>query len=166
MTIKAGDNLPEATFMTFGADGPTPMTTADVFRGKTVALFALPGAFTPTCSEIHLPGYIAKAKELRAAGVEAIACLSVNDPYVMAAWGEATGATGKVDLLADANGELARALGLEVDLAASGLGRRCRRFAAVVDDGVFIMLAVEPARGVTVCGAEHLLEALGESTSA
>lgn len=164
--IKVGDKVPSVRVKHMTANGPAEISTDELFKGKTVVVFGLPGAFTPTCSEIHLPGYIAKAKELRAAGVEAIACLSVNDPYVMAAWGEATGATGKVDLLADANGELARALGLEVDLAASGLGRRCRRFAAVVDDGVFIMLAVEPARGVTVCGAEHLLEALGESTSA
>ena len=163
---REGQRVPEVRFRVRVGGSWKDVTTADLFAGKSVVLFSLPGAFTPTCSEIHLPGYIAKAKELRAAGVEAIACLSVNDPYVMAAWGEATGATGKVDLLADANGELARALGLEVDLAASGLGRRCRRFAAVVDDGVFIMLAVEPARGVTVCGAEHLLEALGESTSA
>ena len=164
--IEVEERMPPATVWLATAQGGEKIATGDYFAGRKVLLFGLPGAFTPTCSEIHLPGYIAKAKELRAAGVEAIACLSVNDPYVMAAWGEATGATGKVDLLADANGELARALGLEVDLAASGLGRRCRRFAAVVDDGVFIMLAVEPARGVTVCGAEHLLEALGESRPA
>ena len=102
-------------------------------------------------------------RALRAAGVDAIACLSVNDPYVMAAWGDAAGATGKVDLLADGNGELTRALGLEVDRTASGMGQRCRRFAAVIEDGVFLMLAVEPDRGVTVCGAEHLLEAMSES---
>lgn len=164
--IEVGERIPQVTLWLASAQGGEKIATGDYFTGRKILLFGLPGAFTPTCSEIHLPGYIAKAKELHAAGVDAIACLSVNDPYVMAAWGEATGATGKVDLLADANGDLARALGLEVDLSASGLGRRCRRFAAVVDDGLFTMLAVEPARGVTVCGAEHLLEALGESTSA
>ncbi len=164
--IEAEDRMPQVALWLATAQGGEKVATGAYFAGRKILLFGLPGAFTPTCSEIHLPGYIAKAKELRAAGVDAIACMSVNDPYVMAAWGEAAGATGKVDLLADASGELTRALGLEVDLAASGLGRRCRRFAAVVDDGVFIMLAVEPARGVTVCGAEHLLAALGESTSA
>ncbi len=164
--IEVEGRMPEATVWLARIGGGEKIASGDYFAGRKVLLFGLPGAFTPTCSEIHLPGYIAKAKELRAAGVEAIACLSVNDPYVMAAWGEATGATGKVDLLADANGDLARALGLEVDLSAGGLGRRCRRFAAVVDDGIFTMLAVEPARGVTVCGAEHLLEALGESAPA
>lgn len=164
--IEVEDRMPEATLWLATPQGGTKIATGTYFAGRKVLLFGLPGAFTPTCSEIHLPGYIAKAKELRAAGVDAIACLSVNDPYVMAAWGEAAGATDKVDLLADALGDLARALGLEVDLSATGLGKRCRRFAAVVDDGVFVMLAVEPARGVTVCGADHLLEALGESTSA
>lgn len=162
--IQVEDRIPPVSLWKATAQGGEKIATAEFFAGRKILLFGLPGAFTPTCSEIHLPGYIAKAKELRAAGVDAIACLSVNDPYVMAAWGEAAGATGKVDLLADANGDLARALGLEVDLSASGLGRRCRRFAAVVEDGVFVMLAVEPARGITVCGAEHLLEALGEST--
>ena len=163
--IEAEERIPQATVWLASAEGGQKIATGDYFAGRKILLFGLPGAFTPTCSEIHLPGYIAKAPELRAAGVDAIACLAVNDPYVMAAWGETAGATGKVDLLADANGDLTRALGLEVDLPASGLGRRCRRFAAVVDDGVFVMLAVEPARGVTVCGAEHLLEALGESSS-
>ena len=142
------------------------MATGAYFAGRKILLFGLPGAFTPTCSEIHLPGYIAKAAELRAAGVDAIACVAVNDPYVMAAWGEATGATGKVDLLADGNGDLARAMGLEVDRSASGMGRRCRRFAALVDDGVFTILAVEPAFGVTVCGADHLLESISETSPA
>ena len=162
--IEVGDRIPEATIWLASAQGGVRAATGEYFAGRKVLLFGLPGAFTPTCSEIHLPGYIAKAEELRAAGVEAIACLAVNDPYVMAAWGEATGATGKVDLLADGNGELAAALGLEVDRSAGGMGQRCRRFAAVVEDGVFLMLAVEPASGVTVCGADHLLETLSESS--
>ena len=160
--IEVGERIPQVNLWLATAQGGEPVATGAYFGGRKILLFGLPGAFTPTCSEIHLPGYIAKAKELRAAGIDAIACVAVNDPYVMAAWGEATEAAGKVDLLADGNGELARALGLEVDRSATGLGRRCRRFAAVVDDGIFIILAVEPATGVTVCGADHLLEALSE----
>ena len=162
--IEVEERMPEVPLWLATAQGGERVGTGEYFAGRKILLFGLPGAFTPTCSEIHLPGYIAKAEALRAAGVDAIACVAVNDPYVMAAWGDAAGATGKVDLLADGNGELARALGLEVDRTAGGMGQRCRRFAAVVDDGVFTMLAVEPASGVTVCGADHLLEALGESS--
>lgn len=164
--IEVEDRIPEATLWLATAQGGQKIATGAYFAGRKILLFGLPGAFTPTCSEIHLPGYIAKSKELRAAGVDAIACLAVNDPYVMAAWGDAAGATGKVDLLADGNGELTRALGLAVDRAAGGMGQRCRRFAAVIEDGVFVMLAIEPDRGVTVCGAEHLLDALSEPGSA
>lgn len=163
--IEVEERIPEATLWLATAQGGEKIATGAYFAGRKILLFGLPGAFTPTCSEIHLPGYIEKSKELRAAGVDAIACLSVNDPYVMAAWGDAAGATGKVDLLADGNGELTRALGLEVDRSATGLGRRCRRFAAVIEDGVFLMLAVEPASGVTVCGADHLLDSLSETGS-
>lgn len=163
--IEVEQRMPDVMVWQASTQGGERISTGAYFAGRKVLLFGLPGAFTPTCSEIHLPGYIEKAAALREAGIEAIACVAVNDPFVMGGWGEATGATGKVDLLADADGELAHALGLEVDLSRSGLGRRCRRFAAVVDDGIFTMLAVEPARGVTVCGAEHLLEALGESTA-
>lgn len=164
--IEVEDRMPEVTLWLATAQGGTKIATGEYFAGRKILLFGLPGAFTPTCSEIHLPGYIAKSKELRAAGVDAIACVAVNDPYVMAAWGDAAGATGKVDLLADGNGELARALGLEVDRTSGGMGKRCQRFAAVVEDGVFILLAIEPDRGVTVCGAEHLLETLSDSTPA
>jgi peroxiredoxin len=164
--IEVEDRIPDATLWLSTAQGGQKIATGAYFAGRKILLFGLPGAFTPTCSEIHLPGYIAKSKELRAAGVDAIACLAVNDPYVMAAWGEAAGATGKVDLLSDGSGELTRALGFEVDRTASGMGWRCRRFAAVIDDGIFTMLAVEPATGVTVCGADHLLEAIGEPDSA
>jgi peroxiredoxin len=161
--IEVGERMPQVKLWLATAQGGEPVATGAYFAGRKILLFGLPGAFTPTCSEIHLPGYIAKAKELRAAGIDAIACVAVNDPYVMAAWGDAAGATGKVDLLADGNGELARALGLEVDRTAGGMGQRCQRFAAVVDDGIFTILAVEPATGVTVCGAEHLLDTLSES---
>lgn len=161
--IEVGDRIPEVQLWLASEQGGVRAATGEYFAGRRILLFGLPGAFTPTCTEIHLPGYIEKAPELRAAGVAAIACLAVNDPYVMAAWGEAAGATGKVDLLADGNGELAAALGLEVDRTSSGMGLRCRRFAAVVDDGIFTMLAIEPATGVTVCGADHLLESLSEN---
>jgi peroxiredoxin len=160
--IEVEERIPQVTVWLATEQGGEKISTGEYFAGRKILLFGLPGAFTPTCSEIHLPGYIGKAKELRAAGVDAIACLAVNDPYVMAAWGDAAGATGKVDLLADGNGELARALGLEVDRSATGMGKRCRRFAAVLDDGIFTILAVEPATGVTVCGADHLLDSLSE----
>jgi len=159
--IAVGERMPEVTLKRAGASGIEDVTTADRFRGRRVALFGVPGAFTPTCSNVHLPGYVANAERLRASGIDVIVCVAVNDPYVMAAWGEAHNASGKVELLADWHGELARALGLEVDMTASGLGRRCRRFAAVVDDGVFTHFAVEPAKGVTVCGADALLATLG-----
>jgi peroxiredoxin len=164
--IEVEERVPEATVWLATTEGGEKIAASAYFAGRKILLFGLPGAFTPTCSEIHLPGYIAKEKELRAAGVDAIACLAVNDPYVMAAWGEAAGATGKVDLLADGNGDLTRARGFEVDRTASGMGQRCRRFAALIDDGVLLMLAVEPDRGVTVCGAEHLLDALSDSAPA
>jgi peroxiredoxin len=158
--ISIGDRLPEVALKRLGASGIEEVSTSDRFRGRRVALFGVPGAFTTTCSNVHLPGYVANAERLRTGGIDGIVCVAVNDPYVMAAWGEAHGAAGKVELLADWNGELARALGLEVDFAASGLGRRCRRFAAIVDDGVFVHFAVEPAKGVTVCGADALLAVL------
>jgi peroxiredoxin (alkyl hydroperoxide reductase subunit C) len=159
--IAIGERIPEVALKRLGANGIEEVATAELFRGRRVALFGVPGAFTTTCSNVHLPGYVAYAERLRASGIDAIVCVSVNDPYVMAAWGEAHGAAGKVELVADWNGELARALGLEVDMPANGLGKRCRRFAAVVDDGVFTHVAVEPAKGVTVCGAENLLAILG-----
>ena len=159
--IAIGDRMPEVALKRLGTSGIEEVSTSARFRARRVALFGVPGAFTTTCSNVHLPGYVANAERLRASGIDAVVCVAVNDPYVMAAWGEAHGAEGKVELLADWNGELARALGLEVDLAASGLGRRCRRFAAIVDDGVFTHFAVEPAKGVTVCGADALLAILG-----
>lgn len=159
--IGAGERVPEVILKRAGARGIEDCPSGALFAGRKVAFFGVPGAFTPTCSNVHLPGYVERADDLRAAGIEAIVCVAVNDPYVMAAWGEAHGARGEVELVSDWNGELARAMGLEVDLSASGLGRRCRRFAAVVDDGTVTHFAVEPAKGVTVCGAESLLETLG-----
>ena len=155
--IEVGGRMPDVMLKRSGANGAEDVRTTELFGGRKVALFGVPGAFTSTCSNVHLPGYVANADRLRASGIDRVVCVAVNDPFVMAAWGEAHGAAGKVELLSDWNGELARALGLEVELVASGLGRRCRRFAAVVDDGVFTHVAVEPAKGVTVCGADHLL---------
>ena len=159
MTIKAGDNLPEATFMTFGADGPTPMTTADVFRGKTVALFALPGAFTPTCSAKHLPGYVEHAADLKAKGIDEIACTAVNDPFVMGAWGKAAGSSD-VTMLADGNGDLAEALGLTMDGSGFGLGKRGQRFSMVINDGVVEQLHVEAPGEFKVSAADYMIEQL------
>ncbi len=163
--IAVGERMPAVRLRRLGANGIEPVDTASLFAGRTIAFFGVPGAFTTTCSNVHLPGYLERAAELRAAGIDAIVCVAVNDPYVMAAWGEAHGVGDEIALLADFDGELARALGLEVDLSASGLGRRCRRFAAVVEDGRFTHFAVEPAKGVTVCGAESLLAILKPSAS-
>jgi peroxiredoxin len=158
--VGIGERVPEVEIFRLGAAGVERQLAPSYFAARKVALFGVPGAFTRTCSNIHLPGYVERAAELRAAGMDAIACLAVNDPWVLAAWGEAHGATGIIDFLADPSGEMTRALGLEADYGASGLGRRCRRFAAVVDDGRFTDFAIEPERGVRVCGAEHLLARL------
>ena len=159
MTIKAGDKLPEATFMTYGADGPTPLTTDDVFKGKTVALFALPGAFTPTCSAKHLPGFVEKAADLKAKGIDEIACTAVNDPFVMGAWGK-SGGSADVTMLADGNGDFAEALGLTMDGSAFGLGRRGQRFSMVVNDGTVEQLNIEGPGEFKVSSAEYMLEQL------
>ena len=162
MTIAVGDRIPEATLFELTADGPAPVTTADVFAGRRVVLIGVPGAFTPTCHLKHLPGYVAKADEFRARGVDDVVCLTVNDAFVCGAWAEATGAKAAgVRVLGDPAAELARALGLEIDLTARGLGVRCRRFAALVEDGVVRALEVEENPGeVSNTGAEKLLAAL------
>jgi len=128
MTIKVGDKLPEATFMHFAADGPAPLTSDALFKGKTVALFALPGAFTPTCSAKHLPGFKAHAADLKAKGVDTIACLSVNDVFVMKAWGKDQGVEGDIIMLADGNGDFTKAMGLELDGSKFGMGPRSQRY--------------------------------------
>lgn len=157
MTIKVGDTVPAVKLARLTADGPTVVETKDLFNGRTVALFAVPGAFTPTCSEKHLPGFINKADELRAKGVDEIVCVAANDPFVMAAWSKATGADGKVTLLGDGNGEFAKATGLTVDLSKAGLGTRLQRFSMLVKDGKVVQLNVEQPGSVTVSSAEHLL---------
>ncbi len=155
--IKTGDTLPNATFMVMTAEGPKPRTTDDVFKGKKVVLFAVPGAFTPTCHKNHLPGFIAKADEIKAKGVDTIAVTGVNDAFVMDAWAKDTGGNGKIDFLADGSGAFAKAVDLTVDLNERGLGLRSRRYAMIVDNGVVRDVFVEEAAGVEVSGADHIL---------
>lgn len=157
MTIKVGDTLPDVTFMTMTADGPSPVSTSEVFGGKRVALFAVPGAFTPTCSAKHLPGFIEKAAELKAKGIDRIACTSVNDVFVMGAWGSDQGAGEEVMMLADGNGDFADAVGLVLDGSKFGMGKRSQRYAMVVNDGKVEHLFVEEGGGFEVSSAEHML---------
>ena len=140
MTIKAGDKIPSVTLKRLGADGMEEVSTDDLFSGKKVVMFGLPGAFTPTCSAKHLPGFIEKADQISAKGVDSIICMSVNDPFVMKAWGDQQGAGDKVAMLPDGNGELTKAMGLELDVSAVGLGSRSHRFAMVVDNGTVSQL--------------------------
>ena len=158
MTVKVGDRLPNATLRLLTPDGPKPVETKDYFAGKTVVLFGLPGAFTPTCHKNHLPGFIANGAAFRAKGVDKIAMTAVNDHYVLKAWAEATGATGHVDFLADGGGDFAKALGLDIDLSAGGLGLRSKRYSMLVVDGVVKELNIEPETGkADVSSADHIL---------
>jgi len=157
MTIKAGDPLPAATFMTMTANGPEPVDSASFFKGKKVALFSVPGAFTPTCSAKHLPGFIEKADALKAKGVDEIACTAVNDVFVMGAWAKNAGAEGKVTMLADGNGDFAKALGLTMDGSKFGMGTRGQRFSMIVEDGVVTTLNVEAPGEFKVSAADHML---------
>ena len=160
MTIKVGDTLPEASFMTMIDGSPAPKSTADVFGAKTVALFAVPGAFTPTCSAKHLPGFKDHESDLKAKGVDAIACVSVNDVFVMDAWGKSQGAGDTVTMLADGNGAFAKAIGLEMDASKFGMGHRGQRFSMVVRDGVVEQLNVEAPGAYEVSGGDYLLAQL------
>lgn len=160
MTIKVGDHVPAATFMTFTADGPAPLSGDDLFKGKKVALFALPGAFTPTCSAKHLPGFKDKAAEFRAKGVDTIACVSVNDVFVMKAWGDDQKVASDVLMLADGNGEFTRAVGLELDASKFGMGPRSQRYSMLVDDGVVKELNVEAGGEFRVSSADYMLAQL------
>ncbi len=160
MTIAVGDKVPSATLMKFGAGGPEPVSTDDLFKGKTVGLFAVPGAFTPTCSAKHVPGYKAHAADLRAKGVETIACVSVNDVFVMKAWGADQGVGEDVLMLADGNGDFTRALGLEMDAGKFGMGHRSQRYSMVVKDGVVKELNVEDGGEFKVSSAEYMLAQL------
>ncbi len=160
MTIKVGDKVPSVKLKYLTSDGMKEMNTDEVFGGKKVVLFALPGAFTPTCSARHLPGFVEKAAEFKAKGVDTIACLSVNDPFVMSAWGKDQKAEGKVVMLADGNGEFTRAIGLEMDGSGYGLGKRSQRYAMIVDKGVVKMLNVEKPGAYEVSSADAVLSAL------
>jgi peroxiredoxin len=157
LTIKIGDRIPGVGFTTMTAEGPRPMTSQDVFKGRKVALFCVPGAFTPTCSAKHLPGFLAHYEALKAKGVDTVACVAVNDVYVMAAWGKDQMVGDKILMLADGNGEFVKALGLEVDLRAAGMGMRGKRFSLLADNSVVKVLNVDDG-GFKLTSAEHLLE--------
>jgi peroxiredoxin len=160
MTIKVGDRLPEVTFRALGLDGVQKKTTGEMFKGRKVALFAVPGAFTPTCSNNHLPSYVRNYRALRDKGIDAVAVTAVNDAFVMNAWVEHVGCKDKIDVLADGSAEFANAIGLQSDASAAGLGTRSRRYAMIVEDGVVTHLAVEEPGKLEVSSAEKLLEAL------
>jgi len=160
MPITVGDRLPETTFLTMTEEGPQPVKSTDYFAGRTVALFSVPGAFTPTCSARHLPGYVEQADALRAKGIDEIACTAVNDAFVMGAWGKSAGTEGKVKMLADGNGEFVKAIGLEMDGSAVGLGQRGQRFSMIVKDGIVKELNVEAPREFNVSSADHMLSQL------
>ncbi len=162
MTIVAGDKVPAGSFKIMGEDGPVDLTTSELFTGKKVVVFGVPGAFTPGCSRAHLPGYVANADRIKAMGVDTIACLAVNDAYVLDAWTKSQNA-GEILMLADGSGDYTRALGLELDVSHFGMGSRCKRFAMIVEDGTVKHLAVEPSVGVQVSSAEQIMEKLGES---
>ncbi len=159
MSIKEGDRIPDVTIKMMGEKGPTDISSGEIFSGKKVVLFSVPGAFTPTCSQAHLPGFVALADKIKAKGVDTIACMSVNDAFVMDCWGKDKNAE-ELLMLADWNADFARALGLEFDASAFGLGVRSQRFAMIVDDGVVSMLAVEAPGKFEVSKAEAILEAL------
>lgn len=160
MTIKVGEKIPSVTLMQMTDKGPAPVTTDDLFANKKVVLFALPGAFTPTCSARHLPGYVDHAADFSSKGVDAVVCVSVNDAFVMGAWGKAQNAEGKVKMLADGNGELTKKIGLEMDASKFGMGVRSQRYAAVIENGVLKSLEVEEPGAFKVSAAEHMLSLL------
>ena len=160
MTIAVGDTIPETTLTKVTADGPEAIATSDYFKGRRVALFSVPGAFTPTCSAKHLPGFVEKAAELKAKGIDEIACTAVNDAFVMGAWGKGAGVDGKVTMLADGNGDFAKALGLTMDGSKFGMGLRGQRFSMVVNDGKVEALHVEAPGEFRVSAAEYMLERL------
>lgn len=159
MSIKVGDKVPAVDFKIMGSEGPTDIGSDAVFAGKKVVLFAVPGAFTPGCSVTHLPGFVVKADEIKAKGVDTIACLAVNDAFVMGKWGEAQNAD-EILMLADGNAEFTEAMGLTMDASGFGMGTRSRRYAMIVDDGTVTHLAVEEGGGIDVSSADSILEAL------
>ena len=159
MTIQIGDRIPDSTLMIMTDGKPAPLTTADLFGGKKVVLFSVPGAFTPTCSVKHLPGFVDRVEEIRGKGVDTIACMAVNDVFVMHAWGESANAD-KIVMLADGNGEFTKSLGLELDASGFGMGERSQRFALIADDGVVSDLFIEAPGEYRVSAAEHVLLSL------
>jgi glutaredoxin/glutathione-dependent peroxiredoxin len=159
MTIQVGDRLPDVPLAIASADGPQPTTSGDYFKGKKVALFAVPGAFTPTCSARHLPSFVEKAQELKGQGIDEIACISVNDPFVMDAWGQRDGSTD-ITMIADGNGAFAEATGLTMDGSKFGMGQRSQRYSMVVNDGVVEQLNVEAPGEYRASSAEYLLDQL------
>jgi peroxiredoxin len=161
MAIKVGDRLPaDLKLKEMGEGGPKEVTVGEMFKGKKVVLFAVPGAFTPTCSMKHLPGFLEQASAIKAKGVDEIICLSVNDAFVMGAWGKSNNAGGKVRMVADGNGEFTKALGLTLDASGFGMGLRSQRYAMIVQDGKVIDLLLEPSAGLTVSSAESVLSKL------
>ena len=160
MAVKVGDKLPQATFTTMGPEGPKPITSDELFGGKTVALFAVPGAFTPTCSAKHLPGYKNEAAALKAKGVDTIACVSVNDVFVMNAWGKDQDVGDSILMLADGNGDFTKAVGLELDGSRFGMGSRSQRYSMLVKDGVVSQLNIEQGGELKVSAADYMLEHL------
>ncbi len=161
MTIGPGDRIPEATLLAVSADQPAPVETGSFFAGRTVVLFGVPGAFTPTCTARHLPGFLEEADRIRERGATEIACVAVNDPFVMAAWAREQGVEGRVTMLSDGSGTFTHALGLELDLKARGFGVRSKRYAMIARDGVVAYLGVEPGTEVGVSSAAAILDALG-----
>ncbi len=160
MTISVGDKLPDANLMIGTGEGPKPVTTGELFGGKKVVLFAVPGAFTPTCSAKHLPGFVDHIDQFKAKGVDDVVCLSVNDAFVMDAWGQDQNAGGKVTMVGDGNGDFTKAVGLEMDGSGFGMGLRSQRYALYAEDGVVKALNVEPGSGLEVSSAETMLEAI------
>jgi glutaredoxin/glutathione-dependent peroxiredoxin len=160
MAIKVGDSIPDVKLMTMTSEGPKPVQSSEVLGSGKVVLFAVPGAFTPTCSDYHLPGFVLRADDLKGKGVDTIACLAVNDPFVMGAWGEAQDVDGKVTMLSDGNGDFTGAIGLEMDGSGFGLGTRSQRYAAILEDGVVKELLVEPGPGLDVSSADAVLAKL------
>ena len=160
MAVKEGDKIPSATFKTMTAEGPKDVTSDELFKGKTVALFSVPGAFTPTCSAKHLPGFVQNAAALKAKGVDTIACTAANDVFVMNAWSKDQGCGDNVTMLADGSADFAKSLGLELDLTARGMGMRAQRYSMVVKDGVVQKLNVEEPGAFEVSSAEHMLSQL------
>lgn len=160
MTIKVGDKIPDAVLTKMTKDGPQPVKTSELFQGKKVVLFSVPGAFTPTCSAKHLPGFVEKADEFKKKGVDEIVCIAVNDAFVMGAWAKDQKADGKVTLLADGNGDFSKALGLTFDASKFGMGVRGQRFSLIAKDGVVTHLNVEAPGAFEVSSAEYALKQL------